>query len=279
MAGDLERARAPSGPGSRRGRRSAPSPTGPARPRVQEVDEVFEGRVLHLRRRRASPGCSRSNVADVVDHLVVHVQQVGHSSSPNPSRLTISSSTRGLVRDARRRVEPREQRRSRVAPLAVVRPSSRSTASHVVAKPGTSFTYSGSVVRLASDGRFQSKPSSPSVPALSLADRPMSGRRRPTSSRGPSMPRWMLTVPTRPPAARCPSRGRRGRRASGTRGRGPSSRAWSRSAPTRSLCATMQVRVGNAPVPIVACVCAVDVGREPTVACVGPGALRDQRPR
>ena len=94
--------------------------------RVQEVDERLERRVLSLDRVLHLGAVHGPDVADVVDHLVVHEQEVGRLVGAEPLAPDHLLDHAGLVRDPRRRVEPLQQRLDVVGPplavdLAVVR--------------------------------------------------------------------------------------------------------------------------------------------------------------
>ena len=90
----------------------------------------------------------------------------------------------------------------------------------------------------------------------------------------------MLTVPTSPTTGSLPiARSYRSASVGSIRYAGPFAQGVVRSAPIRSRCATIRCASGNAPVPIVACVCAVEVGLVPTVACSyhAPCGISDRR--
>src|SRR5262245_23341425 len=88
--------------------------------RVQEADQVPQRLVLRDHHVLHLGAVHRPDVADVVDHLVVDEQEVGRVVLAEPLPLDHLLEDPGLVRDARRRVEPLQQRLDVVrAPLAV----------------------------------------------------------------------------------------------------------------------------------------------------------------
>ena len=117
-------------------------------------------------------------------------------------------------------------------------------------------------------GRFQLRPSAPSVAAPSRSrSTAMSRSPPPHSDPWPIRPRWIATVASVPTSGwLAMARSYRSANDAAVRYRGPASHGSVSRSPMRSWCATRPWLRENAPVPIVAWICAVLGGDEPTSA-------------
>jgi hypothetical protein len=145
----------------------------PCPPCVQEVDERLERRVLSLDRVLHLGAVHGPDVADVVDHLVVHEQEVGRLVGAEPLAPIISRSPRSGTGSAPACRTPPERLDVVGPPLAVDLAVVRVHAPNVLGEPADPVeVLREAVVGLSFGVRFQSNPSSPSVSApIRLSDR------------------------------------------------------------------------------------------------------------